>query len=289
MKIRRRLRPPEGEPASAARAFWMVVGIWLAASGLLAAALSEFGLREALARGLARLFVTAPVAVSVLVFSMPAVVLFLWLRHRLKSAAGAGRLTRTRTELVGLLAVSTVVLLPAVALYLGLLYELVGRVDLPERGLGVFSPLFLRSAVRVESGSWTWAVWQWAAYPSIYVSMGLALGLVAAWWAVRAARARGERFGRLWLTGPRGKWGGLLACVSRSALGLAFCGLLVHLATAPSSLRSAEREYQRRMSFVRDPERFQNTVRQTIAEIESDPELIAQLRQDVQQRLAEEN
>jgi hypothetical protein len=119
----------------------------------------------------------------------------------------------------------------------------------------------LRKAVVTGYGNWTWAIWQWFGYSGPYISVALALALVALWHRVRN-RATSQA--------KRDRWASLLRCLGRSALAAVTVWLLLYLAVAPSVVQSIDSAYQTRMEYVRNPQAYRDDMLKTIAEVRAD-------------------
>jgi hypothetical protein len=158
----------------------------------------------------------------------------------------------------------------------------------PARGDEPFDAKSIKTAVYNGVGVWGWVFWQWWAYSAIYVGLAVSLVLVAVWHVLRARRMRARAKGE----GPHARASArlkaTLACVSRSALAMAACWLLVSLAIAPSVLRSVDRDHQRNMKFFRNPEAYWAALRAEIARVEADSETMEAIRAEVEAQIASE-
>ncbi len=127
-------------------------------------------------------------------------------------------------------------------------------------------------------GRWGWAVAQWClAYPGAYVSLAIAITLLAGWYTLRRARAGGQPRPRSAL---RAYWAGLFACLRRSMLMVACGWLLAYLWLVPSVVQSADDAYQEKMAYYRNPHEYWHALRAAIVEVEADKEWLSGLRSD---------
>jgi len=210
--------------------------------------------------------------------ALAAVVVVVWALSLVQQRCRTGRFPRAHFVALGLMSLSVVLVLGAFALdpdYLG------GHCWPPARGWEGYDVEVLANLLNATQLPWRWATLQWAAYAGEYVSPALSLLLVGLWYA---ARRRGE--GRQAAPGEqspsrRARWGGLIGCLGRSALGMAACCLLLSLAITPAVIRAIEDDYQRKMSHLRDPLAYWTKVRQAEAAIRSDPAAMEEIRVNV--------
>lgn len=206
-----------------------------------------------------------------------------WGLFLLQHKRRTGCFPRTHFVALGLMSLSAVLVLGAFALAPDYLW---GNCWPPARGWEGVDVEILSIVLKPPQRPWRWAALQWAAYGGLYVSPGLSLLLVGLWYTARRRRepqhARpGERN-----PGRTARWGGLLRCLARSALAMAACCLLVYLTVAPAVLRNVEKDYQREIAYVRNPQAYWAKVRQTEATIRNDPAAMKEIRDRVAELMA---
>lgn len=206
------------------------------------------------------------------------VLVLVWCVSLLRHKRRTGRFPRAHFVALGLMSLSAVLVLGAFALapnYLG------GHCWPPARGWGGYDLEVWTELVNSPQRPWHWAALQWTAYAGHYVSPGLSLLLVGLWYTARRRRERWQAAPFDQSPGRRDRWGGLIRCLGRSALGMAACCLLVYLAVAPVVLRAVEDDYQRKMTHVRDPRTYWAKIRDAEATIRADPAAMKEIRANV--------
>ena len=157
--------------------------------------------------------------------------------------------------------------------------------SIPARGWEGLDATSLENALR-PLASWLWAVLQWTAYYGQYLTLGV--------WAVIAAvllrfklRKLHTRTGGVPLT-----FRNFLGVWTRS-LGHAFLTLstlitILYLSFAPAMVAEVEREFQDKMVFARQPSEYWSEVERAVQRVQTNQELIEQLRAAVKTEIAEE-
>lgn len=158
---------------------------------------------------------------------------------------------------------------------------------MPAQGADGLDPEVLRLAFGMAAGSWRWALLQWLFGYGPYATIALALALVALWQFIRMPHRADDGFWRFWTRRIRRRWGGLLATITASALGVALLGAAAYSACAPPLLQSIEAKYQREMGHVRQPHAFAREIERLVAEIRSEPDTMKLLRDKTEQVLDE--
>jgi hypothetical protein len=134
----------------------------------------------------------------------------------------------------------------------------------------------MNSQPTASGGKWRWAVMQWSvAQPGAYVSIVIAVGLLACWHRLRWARTMGKADPRFC---SHANLCGLLACVGRSMLVVGFGWLLTYLVLLPNAMQSGEDAYQKKMVYYRNPEEYWKTMIAAVGEVEVDADLMNRLR-----------
>ena len=118
------------------------------------------------------------------------------------------------------------------------------------------------------SDYWQQFAMRWFAFPTYATGAVISLSLVSAWSIVRSA-GDWRWVPQFLFSGPAAKWAGLIACVSRSAVGLGGVLLLLYLLAAPDAVRVAEREFQQKILPVRDPAAYWAEFNEAVALSES--------------------
>ncbi len=206
------------------------------------------------------------------------VVVGVWALSLLKHKRRTGRFPRAHFVALGLMSLSAVLVLGAFALapdYLG------GHCWPPARGWEGYDAEVWSIFLNTPQRPWHWAALQWTAYAGGYVSAGLSLLLVGTWYRARHRRDRRHLSAEDCSPSRRASWGGLLHCLARSALAMAACCLLVYLALAPAVLRAVEKDYQRKIAYVRDPRAYSEKIRKAEAAIRNDPAAMEEIRAQV--------
>ncbi len=153
---------------------------------------------------------------------------------------------------------------------------------IPAKGWSGLDAEVLRNAMRLEEGTWYWAVMQWFAHGGQYVGLIAALLLTIAWYAWRSAREVNQRILNYWTREIRARWGDLFRFVGRSAFGAALCWLFLYVIVAPSAIQLSETEFQHKMRYCRNPEAHWTEIRNAQAEVTASVERIAAIREQVQ-------
>jgi len=260
------------------RSLLLVISIWLFAILFLPIL---WGAWESRAREsiLFKTIADRRVMFSALLLSVPFIAF--WMLRIRRSIRKTGHVPLQNTGVLGFLVLCTVAVMPVLRIYNASLSEAVSGLAVPARGVDGWSPEELKLALELNRGEWEWVFFQWSAYPTVQSSLGAALCFVAVWYMCRSVRhsAQGLKY---WISGPRSNWGGLLACVSRSALCAAACFLTIYLAAAPGLLRSVEAHYEPQISYFRDPSDHWETVNEMVERLEGQPHMMQQFRDEVQ-------
>ncbi|REK11163.1 MAG: hypothetical protein DWQ37_14615 [Planctomycetota bacterium] len=150
----------------------------------------------------------------------------------------------------------------------------------PPRSFGGLDPAVLNEFGDLfQSGSLTWACFQWDAYSGWVAAIATALCLVAVWSWLRSRRTP-DGIRSNWKTRVRST----LTGVRRSAAGAGLAGLVVFLALAPGYLRFCQATYDSQMAFSLEDVDRRNELQAEIRAVESDPALMKQLRQEARGR-----
>lgn len=116
---------------------------------------------------------------------------------------------------------------------------------MPARGWDYLDADALRAALKVDVGSWSWAVAQWFAYGGFFVGVGLALFSSTLWYALRIQRHSDHCTHAL--TKP------LLNFVGLSVRRAAWVCLAIYLLMVPTTIQLEEAGFQHKMQYCRDP------------------------------------
>jgi hypothetical protein len=170
------------------------------------------------------------------------------------------------------------VLLGAAASYavlslLGVRWKEIGEsplasIRIPARGLQGVDPQVMGYVTKEFLGDWYWAWLQWFAYRGAYLSAIFPLALVAAWQWLRSGGWK-DRAGVLDPGSRRARWRTTFRSVRNSAVTAAVVFLVLYVAVVPTYLGAAERDFQAKMAFYRDPQAWWENVHSTMVAIEA--------------------
>lgn len=135
------------------------------------------------------------------------------------------------------------------------------------QGWGGIDAEVFRTAMKVQETSWQWAELLWFVHGGTYLSLAVALALIAAWFMRRRAREANIPFLDYWRQSTRGRWAALFRFGAKSAFVAAMCWLLAYLWMAPDVVRQVERTHQFQMRYCRDPAEHYQEIRKTQAGI----------------------
>jgi hypothetical protein len=142
-------------------------------------------------------------------------------------------------------------------------------IQIPARGLGGFDPQVLAYLAKESLGDLYWAWLQWFAYRGPYLSAIFPLALVAVWQWLRSGGWK-DQAGVLDLGSRRTRWRTTFRSVRNSAVTAALVFLVLYVAVVPTYLGAAERDFQAKMAFYRDPQAWWENVNSTRAAIEAE-------------------
>ena len=123
----------------------------------------------------------------------------------------------------------------------------------------------IQDVILPKLGVWVWAFMQWMAYAGHYVSVGVAVVLLVCWYNVRFKRLFSGT-----AIQSHSRWAGMLTSSGRSMIIVAILWILAYLLVVPSMMQSAEEAYQIQMDYVRNPNKYQESLKASIAEIRAD-------------------
>jgi hypothetical protein len=138
---------------------------------------------------------------------------------------------------------------------------------MPARGWYGFDPDVLLGVMKMQAGTWTWALMQWHFYSGVYIGLAVSLILVVGWAMLRGARQAQESFWKYWTDDFRSRWGQLFRLTGMSAFTAALCWLLLYLLSAPHAVQLAEAKFQYEMKYCRDPLAHWTEIHETQEEI----------------------
>lgn len=217
----------------------------------------------------------------VLIISM----LIRWIGALVQVARQTGRAPISAAGVIGVLAVATGFIWPAVTICGKWISAKAVGITIPLRDLWGIPSEWIWTIHGIEERSWQAAVWQWMAYSGLPNGLAAGLGIVAGWHWLRLRQIPPQEFSSSSESRLCGKGPILLAGVSRSALGLAYCCLLLDLITAPTVLRTIDRSnrYKRPHVFA---EQFATSRHEAIKAIQSDEEIMRRIQREVAEELA---
>ncbi|MFT5301550.1 MAG: hypothetical protein ACI814_002356, partial [Mariniblastus sp.] len=140
----------------------------------------------------------------------------------------------------------------------------------------------LRIAMKLNQGTWLWAALQWFAHAGQYVGLVVSLLIVTFWFAWRVAHQSKEGFLNYWTRDGRQRWPILIGCVGRSAIVATTCWLTLYVWSAPALVRTAERDFQYKMRYCRDPKSHREELQAVREKIDSSATEMLLLRESVE-------
>ncbi len=132
-------------------------------------------------------------------------------------------------------------------------------------------------------GTWFWTLLQWEAYAGPYVTIPLWIEMVAILFSIKLIVTK---------TTPdatdhwKAHLGAFARSIGRTAFALSALLLMAYLILAPEVLETVEQQFRSQIEFIREPENYQKKVEEALRQIEADPQEMAQIRAQVQSRLA---
>jgi MFS family permease len=156
------------------------------------------------------------------------------------------------------------------------------------RGWNGVDPEVLRSAMRIDSGSWIWATIQWFAFNGLYVGLVLSLALSGLWliW-LTARRARSSTL-NYWTREVRQRWLALSRSLGKTSLYASAWMLFLYLCFAPQFVREAEAQFQSKLSYCRDPLAHWEKIRDAQRAIKASPIAMKPILEQVEFQLGDD-
>jgi len=124
---------------------------------------------------------------------------------------------------------------------------------------------YIMNVIASEMGVYFWVLWQWFAHAGPYFSIAIPLALLACWYQLRYNR-KTTAAEHHW----KSRWVGMFDSLGRSMIAMGLFWLFIYLLLAPSLLQTYEDRYQSTMLFVRNPDKFRETLEKTMAEVKED-------------------
>jgi len=140
----------------------------------------------------------------------------------------------------------------------------------------------LRTAMKLENGSWYWTMMQWFAHAGLYVGLVVSLLLAIAWFMWRCAREANQRFLKYWTQQIRTRWSEAFRFSGRSAFVVAMCWFVLYLWIAPNAVRLVEAEFQHKMRYCRAPKAHWSEIRNAQDAVEASVEDMKSIREQVE-------
>ncbi|MCR9115805.1 MAG: hypothetical protein NXI22_02520, partial [bacterium] len=158
-------------------------------------------------------------------------------------------------------------------------------VSVPARGWNDLDAQSLENVLRPR-GIWLWALLQWIAYHGQNMTLGVWATFVA---ALLRFKLRGVQLktGTAPITFRNfiGVWARSLGCV---CLTLSTLATILYLSVAPAGIAEVERDFQEKMAYTRQPGDHWSEVEQAVFRVQSNQELMRELRATVRTEIAEE-
>jgi hypothetical protein len=124
-------------------------------------------------------------------------------------------------------------------------------------------------------GKWFWALVQWIAYSGHYISIVVAMSLLAFWYNIRFSCIAHQTPDR-----SRARWIGFFTCLSRSLFVVAFLWMIIYLSISPSRIQIAEAHYQSDKADIMNPNKYNDLINAAIAEVRADKKWMDSIQAD---------
>jgi hypothetical protein len=134
----------------------------------------------------------------------------------------------------------------------------------PDPWYGI-NPAHFMDVIMSEMGLCFWVLWNWFAHAGPYLTIAISLALLVCWYHLRYAR-KTTAAERKW----KSRWAGMFGSLGRSSITVGIIWLFIYLLFAPSLLQTYEDRYQSTMSFVRNPDKYNEMLEKTMAEVKED-------------------
>jgi hypothetical protein len=118
----------------------------------------------------------------------------------------------------------------------------------------------------IQYTSWL-ALAKWLFYSGPYISIALAISMLALWYNIRFNRITSQTPDR-----SRARWKGMFTFLSRSLFFVAFFWIIVYLSIAPSLIQIIEADYQSDLAYILNPNGYKDSINAAIAEVKADKE-----------------
>lgn len=140
----------------------------------------------------------------------------------------------------------------------------------------------LRTAMKLEKGTWYLALMQWFSHNGLYIGLVASLMLTSGWFMLRIARKANQRFLNFWTKEIKLRWAMLFSFLGHSAFAAAVFWVFLYLCVAPKAIKLVEAEYQHKMRYCRDPIAHWTEIRNAQAEVVESVEDMKTIRETVQ-------
>ena len=158
--------------------------------------------------------------------------------------------------------------------------------SIPAHRVGGLDGESFRNAMGPQREDWNFAVIQWVAYNGQCLTVAIWVGFVSIILGIKTKIAgRESDFVPSSLRHRVSAW---LRSIGRPSLVWSALALLTYMALAPRLVRTAEERFQVNIAFARQPSSHWNKVEKAVQQVQSDEQVMADLRETVEMEMREE-